>query len=279
MNKILKREQLAPKIVKLVVDAPLVARSAKEGQFIITRVGEDGERIPLTIADFNREAGTVTIIVQEIGYSTQQMCALKEGEFLNDFAGPLGMQSEIPQSGRVLCIGGGVGTAVIYPQIKLLTSNKVDTYAIIGGRSKELVILEDEIRALTPNTFISTDDGSAGIKGRVTDVLAMLVEQQGLHFDHVLAVGPLIMMKVVSEATKKYGIPTTVSMNPLMVDGTGMCGCCRVTVGGKVKYACVDGPEFDGHLIDFDEAMLRSRTYCDEEKHICTCRAGGKTNG
>jgi len=276
MYKILQREQLAPKIVKLVVDAPLVAKSAKAGQFIITRANDEGERIPLTIADFDPVVGSVTIIVQEIGYSTQLICALQAGESLHDFAGPLGMASEIPQKGTVVCIGGGVGTAVIYPQIKNLVANGVETYAIIGGRNKELVILEDELRALTPHVYVSTDDGTAGIHGRVTDVLAMLVEEKGIHFDHVLAVGPTIMMKVVCDVTRKYNIPTTVSMNTLMVDGTGMCGCCRLTVDGQTKYACVDGPEFDGFLVNFEEAMQRSRTYREEEQHICTCRAGGQ---
>lgn len=276
MYKILKRKQLAAKIVQLTVEAPLVAASAKAGQFVIVRGTEDGERIPLTVADFDTKTGGVTIIVQEIGYSTQLICALQEGEYLHDFAGPLGRESEIPAKGRVLCIGGGVGTAVIYPQIKHLTSLGIETYAIIGGRSQDLVILEEEIRSLTPHVYVSTDDGSAGMKGRVTDVLAMLVEQENIHFDHILAVGPIIMMKVVSDVTRKYNIPTTVSMNPLMVDGTGMCGCCRLTVDGQTKYACVDGPEFDGHLVNFDEAMQRSRTYVEEEAHACKCRAEGR---
>nr|MBO2493539.1 ferredoxin-NADP reductase [Clostridia bacterium] len=268
MYKILRKEKLAPAIWLMKVEAPFVARRAMPGQFIILRVKEEGERIPLTIADYDRQQGWVTIIFQEVGLTTRLLAQLNEGDSILDFVGPLGRASELDGLKRVLCIGGGVGVAPLYPQIKYLWEKGTSVDVIIGARSKEYLILEEEIRGICDNLYITTDDGSYGRKGFVSDVLKELLDQ-GNQYDEVIAIGPLIMMKVVSEITKQYGVHTVVSMNPIMVDGTGMCGGCRVTVGGEVRYACVDGPDFDGHLVDFDEAMRRQRMYREEEQHIC----------
>jgi len=268
MYKILRKEKLAPAIWLMKVEAPFVARRAMPGQFIILRVKEEGERIPLTIADYDRQQGWVTIIFQEVGLTTRLLAQLNEGDSILDFVGPLGRASELDGLKRVLCIGGGVGVAPLYPQIKYLWEKGTSVDVIIGARSKEYLILEEEIRGICDNLYITTDDGSYGRKGFVSDVLKELLDQKN-EYDKVIAIGPLIMMKVVSEITRQYGVPTVVSMNPIMVDGTGMCGGCRVTVGGEVRYACVDGPDFDGHLVDFDEAMRRQRMYREEEQHIC----------
>ncbi|MGI6705207.1 MAG: sulfide/dihydroorotate dehydrogenase-like FAD/NAD-binding protein [Clostridia bacterium] len=264
MYKIISKRVLAPNLKQMVIEAPLVARKAMPGQFIILRVDETGERIPLTIADYDREKGTVTIIFQEVGKTTKLLGSLEAGDFLRDFVGPLGKASEFDGLKRVLCIGGGVGTAVVYPQVKMLYSMGVQVDVIIGARSKEYIILEEEISQCCDHLYITTDDGSYGRQGFVTDILKELIEK-GNQYDRVIAIGPLIMMKTVSAITKEHGIKTIVSMNPVMVDGTGMCGGCRVTVGGKSLYACVDGPDFDGHLVDFDEAMRRQQMYKDEE--------------
>jgi len=269
MYKILRKEQINPNTILMQVHAPLVANSAHAGQFIILRASEDGERIPLTIADFNRETGSVTIIFQTVGASTNYMATLSVGDSFQNFAGPLGAPSHLENMKRVLCIGGGVGTAVVFPMIKQLSILGTHVDVIVGARSKDYIILEDEIKALAKNLYITTDDGTYGMKGFVTDKLKELLEK-GEVYDEVIVIGPLIMMKFVCLTTKEYGVKTTVSMNPIMVDGTGMCGCCRVNVGGETKYACVDGPDFDGHLIDFDSVIKRSSTYVDQEKdHVC----------
>jgi len=269
MYKIVKKEQINPNTILMQIDAPLVAKAAHAGQFIILRASNEGERIPLTIADFDRETGSVTIIFQTVGASTNYMATLKEGDSLSNFAGPLGSPSHLENMKRVLCIGGGVGTAVVFPMIKQLSLLGTDVDVIVGARSKEYIILEKEIDALAKNFYITTDDGSYGMKGFVTDKLKQLLDA-GEEYDEVIVIGPLIMMKFVCLTTKEYGVKTTVSMNPIMVDGTGMCGCCRVSVGGETKYACVDGPDFDGHLVDFDGVIKRSSTYVEHEKdHVC----------
>lgn len=275
MYKILEKKALAPAIKFMKVDAPLVARKAMPGQFIILRVMEEGERIPLTIADSDQHEGWVSIIFQEVGETTRDLGRLEEGEFILDFVGPLGKASDLDELDNVLCIGGGVGIAPLHPQIKYLHEKGKQVDVIIGARSKDYVILEDQIRGMCNNLYVATDDGSYGHKGFVTDVLKQLIES-GKKYDHVIAIGPLVMMKMVCRLTKEYGIPTTVSMNPIMVDGTGMCGGCRVTVGGQVRYACVDGPDFDGHLVDFDEALRRSQMYKEEERQEHDCKIGGR---
>lgn len=276
MYRILYKEELAPAMKLMKIEAPLIAKKAAPGQFIMLRVMEGGERIPLTIADYNRSEGWVTIIFQEVGNTTQALGKLEEGDFILDFAGPLGKPSDLDGLKRVLCIGGGVGTAPLYPQVKYLHEKGADVDVIIGARSREYIMLEKEMRTAGNRVYITTDDGSYGHKGFVTDILKKLIDE-GNQYDKVIAIGPLIMMKVVSGITKEYGIHTTVSMNPIMVDGTGMCGGCRVTVGGQVKYACVDGPDFDGHLVDFDEAMRRQQMYKEEEtvEHDCHLYQGG----
>jgi ferredoxin--NADP+ reductase len=273
MYKIVRKIVLNPQVKLMEIMAPYIAKKAHPGQFIILRINEDGERIPLTIADYNREKGTVTIIFQEVGKTTKMLGELEEGDSLLDIVGPLGMASHLEGYKRVAVIGGGLGTAIAYPQAKELHNlgAKVDTIA--GFRSKDIIILEDELKAVSDGLYITTDDGSNGVKGFVTDILKKLIEE-GNQYDLVVAIGPLIMMKVVSNLTKQYGIKTIVSMNPVMIDGTGMCGGCRVTVGGKTKFACVDGPDFDGHEVDFDEAMRRQQIYKKEEKasmeaHVC----------
>ncbi len=266
MFKIISKESLNPTVSKMVIDAPLIAKKAEPGQFIIFRAKEDSERIPLTIADFDRTAGTVTIIYQIVGAGTMELDSLKEGECLNDFVGPLGVPSHTEGLKKVAVVGGGVGCAIAYPIAKKLHAQGCEVHSIVGFRNKDLVILEDDFNAVSDKLVMMTDDGSHGTKGLVTDALESLI-QEGNKYDEVIAIGPLIMMKFVCLTTKKYDIKTVVSMNPIMIDGTGMCGGCRLTVGGKTKFACVDGPDFDGHLVDFDEAMHRGTMYKEFETH------------
>ena len=266
MYRIAKRRALNPTVTLLEIEAPRVAKKAKPGQFIILRVDAEGERIPLTIADSNPEAGTVTIIFQIVGGSTEKLNHLAEGEYIHDFCGPLGRATEIEGLRKVAVVGGGVGSAIAYPVTKALHKAGAEVHAIVGFRNKDLVILEDEFRANSSRLVLMSDDGSVGEKGLVTDALRALIES-GEQYDEVITIGPLVMMKFVSLLTKEYGIKTVASMNPVMIDGTGMCGGCRLTVGGKTKFACVDGPEFDAHEIDFDEAMERSMMYRDFERH------------
>ena len=264
MYRILKKEVLNPTVTLMAVEAPLVARKAQPGQFIILRVDEDGERIPLTIADFDRETGSVTVIFQLVGATTMALGRLEEGQYIQDFVGPLGTPSRLEGLKKVAVVGGGVGCAIAWPIAKRLHEQGAEVHAIVGFRSQDLVILEDQFRAVSDRLEVMTDDGSSGRKGLVTDALEELI-RAGEEYDEVFAIGPLVMMKFVSALTKRYGVKTTVSMNPLMVDGTGMCGGCRLTVGGRVRFACVDGPDFDGHQVDFDEAMARSSAYREEE--------------
>ena len=266
MYRIVKKRVLNPTVSLMEVEAPLVARKAEPGQFIILRVDENGERIPLTIADYDRERGTVTIIFQIVGATTEKLNHKEEGDYLQDFVGPLGKATETEGLKRVAVIGGGVGTAIAYPVAKKLHDVGCHVDLIVGFRNKDLIILEDEFRAASTNFIIGTDDGSYGKKALVTDLLREQIEA-GAQYDRVIAIGPVIMMKFVCQLTKEYNIPTVVSMNPIMIDGTGMCGGCRLTVGGETKFACVDGPEFDGHLVDFDEAMARGAMYKDFERH------------
>ena len=266
MYRIVKRKELNPTVTLLEIEAPLVAKKAKPGQFIILRTDAEGERIPLTIADSNKERGTVTIIFQIVGGTTEKLNHLKEGESLEDFVGPLGRATEIEGLKKVAVVGGGVGSAIAYPVAKALHEAGAEVHTIVGFRNKDLVILEDEFRANSSRFVLMSDDGSAGEKGLVTDALKKLIES-GEQYDEVITIGPLVMMKFVSLLTKEYGIKTIASMNPVMIDGTGMCGGCRLTVGGKTKFACVDGPEFDAHEIDFDEAMERSTMYSGFERH------------
>lgn len=264
MYRIAEKEVLNPTVVKMVVEAPLIAKKAQPGQFIIFRAKENSERVPLTIADYDREKGTVTIIFQIVGASTMELNTLDAGDYILDFVGPLGKPSKIDGLKKVLVIGGGVGCAIAYPIAKKLHENGAEVHSITGFRNKDLIILEDEFSKVSDVMKIMTDDGSYGEKGLVTEALEKLVAE-GNEYDEVIAIGPLVMMKFVSLTTKKYGIKTTVSMNPIMVDGTGMCGGCRLTVGGETKFACVDGPDFDGHLVDFDEAISRSGVYKEFE--------------
>ena len=266
MYQIVKKEALNPTVTRMVVKAPLIARKAEPGQFIIFRATADGERIPLTIADYDREAGTVTIIFQIVGASTMELNTLEEGDCIHDFVGPLGTPSHVEGLKKVAVVGGGVGCAIAYPVAKKLHELGAEVHAVVGFRNKDLVILEDEFKAVSDRLCMMTDDGSYGEKGLVTAALEKLIEE-GNRYDEVIAIGPLIMMKFVCQVTKKYDIKTTVSMNPIMIDGTGMCGGCRLTVGGETKFACVDGPDFDGHLVDFDEAMKRGSMYRDFETH------------
>ncbi|MBE7049060.1 MAG: sulfide/dihydroorotate dehydrogenase-like FAD/NAD-binding protein [Ruminococcaceae bacterium] len=282
MYKIIKKDILNPQVKRMVIEAPLIAKKAEPGQFIIFRVDEEGERVPLTIADYDRKAGTVTIIFQEVGKSTRQLGALSAGDSILDFVGPLGRPSELEGIKKAAVIGGGLGTAIAYPQAKKLHALGCEVHSIIGFRNKDLIILEDEVRAVSEKIVVMTDDGSNGNQGFVTNALRQLVES-GEHYDLVLAIGPLVMMKSVCDVTREYGLKTVVSMNPIMIDGTGMCGGCRVKVGGETKFACVDGPDFDGHLVDFDAAMRRSSMFRDKERqslehHECRL-TGGKHNG
>lgn len=260
MYKILEKTPLNPTVTKMVVEAPLVAKRAQAGQFIIFRTFEDSERVPLTIADYDREKGTITIIFQIVGEATMELNSLSAGDYICDFAGPLGTASNLDGLKKVCVVGGGVGCAIAYPTAKKLHENGAVVHSVVGFRNRDLVILEDEFNAVSDTLKIVTDDGSYGEKGLVTEALEKLIAD-GNQYDEVIAIGPLVMMKFVSLLTKKYNIKTTVSMNPIMVDGTGMCGGCRLTVGGETKFACVDGPDFDGHLVDFDEAMKRSGVY------------------
>ncbi|MDY3034720.1 MAG: sulfide/dihydroorotate dehydrogenase-like FAD/NAD-binding protein, partial [Absicoccus sp.] len=266
MYKILKKEVLNPTVTKLVVEAPFVAKHAKAGQFIILRVDKDSERIPFTIEDADPATGAVSIIFQIVGGMTMLLNTKEEGDFIHDFVGPLGKPSEIDGNKKVAIIGGGVGCAIALPTAKAFHQAGAQVTSITGFRNKDLVILEDEFQANSDAFYLMSDDGTAGEKGLVTNKLEELI-QSGQQFDEVVAIGPLIMMKFVCLTTKKYEIPTVVSMNPIMVDGTGMCGCCRLSVGGQMKFACVDGPDFDGHQVDFDEAMSRNKTYADFEAH------------
>ncbi len=266
MFKIVERKELNPTVTKLVIEAPLVAKKAQPGQFIIVRAKEDSERIPLTVADYDREAGTVTIIFQIVGGSTMELNELREGESVHDFVGPLGVASHLDGLKKVAVVGGGVGCAIAYPIAKKLHELGCEVHSIVGFRNKDLVILEDEFAACSDKLVMMTDDGSHGQKGVVTAPLEELIKN-GENYDEVIAIGPLVMMKFVCLTTKKYDVKTVVSMNPIMIDGTGMCGGCRLTVGGETKFACVDGPDFDGHLVDFDEAMQRGNMYKEFETH------------
>ena len=268
MYNILKAEELADKIYLMDVEAPRVAKRCQPGEFVIVKMDEAGERIPLTICDYNREKGTVTIVFQIVGASTYKMASLKAGDAFQDFVGPLGRPSEFVSEGleavrkrKYLFVAGGVGAAPVYPQVKWMKERGIDADVIVGAKNKELLILEDVMREAAGNLYVTTDDGSYVRKGMVTDVIKDLVEVQGKKYDICVAIGPMIMMKFVCKLTKELNLPTIVSMNPIMVDGTGMCGACRLSVGGEVKFACVDGPEFDGHLVNFDEAMKRQQMY------------------
>lgn len=266
MNRILKKQSLNPTVTLMEVDAPLVARKAEPGQFIILRVDDQGERIPLTVADYDREKGTITIIFQVVGATTEKLNHLNEGDFIHDFVGPLGRATHTDGLKKVAVVGGGVGCAIAFPVAKKLHQLGAEVHAITGFRSRDLVILEDAFQANSSRLIRMSDDGSWGEKGLVTDALRRLIEA-GEQYDEVITIGPLPMMKFVCKLTKEFGVKTIASMNPIMIDGTGMCGGCRLTVGGQTRFACVDGPEFDGHEIDFDEAIARSATYRDFERH------------
>lgn len=285
MFKILKAEQLADKIFLMDVEAPRVAKSCEPGEFVIVKMDEIGERIPLTICDYNREAGVVTIVFQIVGASTQRMSELKAGDAFEDVVGPLGRPSEfvhedleVLKNKKMLFVAGGVGTAPVYPQVKWLRAHGIDADVIVGAKNKDLLILEDQMRDVAGNLYVTTDDGSYVRKGMVTDVIKDLVINQGKKYDVCVAIGPMIMMKFVCLLTKELNLPTIVSMNPIMVDGTGMCGACRLTVGDEVKFACVDGPEFDGHLVNFDEAMKRQQMYKTQEGRAMLKLKEGKTH-
>ena len=272
MYKIVKKRGLTDNIFLMDVEAPRVAKSSHPGQFVIVKMDDKGERIPLTICDYDKEAGTVTIVFQTIGESTIKMAKLNEGDYFADFVGPLGQPSELIHEDveelkkkKIMFIAGGVGTAPVYPQVKWLNSVGVKADVIIGARSTDIMILNEEMKEGAGNLYIATDDGSSGFKGLVTDYLKKLVVEDGNKYDLVVAIGPMIMMKFVSLLTKELGIKTVVSLNPIMVDGTGMCGACRVQVGDEIKFACVDGPEFDGHLVDFDQSIRRQAMYKSEE--------------
>lgn len=276
MYKILKKKTLAPQVKLMEIDAPLIARKAEPGQFIMFRIDDAGERVPLTIADHDREKGTVTIIYQEVGKSTQQLGEMSEGECILDFVGPLGVPSHLEGLKKVAVIGGGLGCAIAYPQAKKLKALGTEVDVIMGYRSKENIILEEEMDSAANRLFVATDDGSNGTKGFVTDVFQRLLAE-GNKYDLVIAIGPLMMMRAVCKLTKEAGIKTVISMNSIMIDGTGMCGCCRLTVAGKTKFACVDGPDFLGHEVDFDEAIARQDMYRQEEKKSLErheCRLG-----
>ena len=267
MYKILEAKELTTNIYQMIVEAPRVAKSCEPGQFIIVRLDQEGERIPLTICDYDRQAGTVTIVFQTVGAETYRMASLKTGDSFHDFVGPLGCPSELVNESedslkqkKILFVAGGVGTAPVYPQVKWLHEHGVAADVIVGAKTKDLLILEKEMEAVAGNLYVTTDDGSYGRSGMVTKTIQDLVDE-GKQYDVCIAIGPMIMMKFVCKLTETLGIPTVVSLNPIMVDGTGMCGACRVTVGGEVKFACVDGPEFDGHKVDFDQAMKRQQIY------------------
>ncbi len=276
--KVLKKELLSPRLYRFDVEASRIAKKTQPGQFVILRVNEEGERIPLTVADFDREKGTITLIFQEVGASTELLAQLEPGEEILDFVGPLGQKSEIePGIGTVVCIGGGVGIAPVYPIARGMKQAGNKVISILGARSKDILIMEEEMRAISDEIFITTDDGSYGAKGFVTTALQQIVDR-GEKIDRIYAIGPVVMMKSVVEATRLLGVKTIVSLNPVMVDGTGMCGCCRVEVGGETKFACVDGPEFDGHLVDFDGLRARQAMYREmearEKDHVCRIGLG-----
>ena len=266
MYRIVENTPLNPTVTKMVVEAPLIAKKALPGQFVILRAGADSERIPLTVADYDREKGTVTVIFQVVGGGTMELNALKEGESLHDFVGPLGRASELDGLKKVCVVGGGVGCAIALPVAKALHEKGTEVHSVVGFRNQDLVILEDAFKACSDKFVLMSDDGSRGRKGLVTAALEELI-QSGEQYDEVIAIGPLVMMKFVVAVTKKYNVKTVVSMNPIMIDGTGMCGGCRLTVGGKTRFACVDGPEFDGFEVDFDEAIHRGAMYKDFEAH------------
>ncbi len=264
-NKIVFAQEIAPLTTLFEIEADHIARRGQAGQFIILRVNDEGERIPLTIAHRDPDKGTITLVFQVVGKTTEMLADLKVGDEIHDLAGPLGKATEIPTGKTVVCVGGGIGNAVVWPQVQALKEAGNKTIAILGARTKELLILEDEIRSMADETIITTDDGSYGKKGMVTHALVDVIER-GEHIDEVITIGPVVMMKFVCKTTEPYGIPTQASLNPLMVDGTGMCGACRVSVGGKTRFACVEGPEFDGHQVDFDELITRLGYYKPEEQ-------------
>ena len=266
MYRIAKKEALKPTVTLYEIEAPMVAKKAEPGQFIILRVDENGERIPITIHDYDREKGTVTIIVQTVGATTEKLSHKQQGEFIQDFVGPLGRPTETEGKKKVCVVGGGVGCAIAYPVLKKFHDCGAEVHAVVGFKNKDVVILEDKFKSASDVMKLVTDDGSYGEKGLVTDALKQLIEE-GNQYDEIFAIGPAIMMKFVSKTTEPYGIPTTVSMSPIMVDGTGMCGGCRLTVGGETKFACVDGPDFDGHKVDWDESLKRGKMYFDWERH------------
>ena len=266
MYRIVRKEALKPTVILYEIEAPMVAKKAEPGQFIILRVDENGERIPITIHDYDREKGTVTIIVQTVGATTEKLSHKQQGEFLQDFVGPLGRPTETEGKKKVCVVGGGVGCAIAYPVLKKFHDCGAEVHAVVGFKNKDVVILEDKFKSASDVMKLVTDDGSYGEKGLVTDALKQLIEE-GNQYDEIFAIGPAIMMKFVSKTTEPYGIPTTVSMSPIMVDGTGMCGGYRLTVGGETKFACVDGPDFDGHKVDWDESLKRGKMYFDWERH------------
>lgn len=282
MYKIVRKQELNASVTLMEIEAPFVARKAKAGQFIIFRIDEMGERVPLTIAGYDREKGTVTIIFQKVGFSTNALGALKEGDYIHDFVGPLGKPTPVEGKKKVCVVGGGVGCAIAYPVAKKLHQQGAEVHSIVGFRNKDLVILEEEFQAVSDKFVMMTDDGSYGEKGLVTNALEKLIGE-GETYDEVIAIGPLVMMKFVTQLTKQHNIKTVVSMNPIMIDGTGMCGGCRLTVGGKTRFACVDGPDFDGHQVDFDEVIARNATYREfearrKQDHLCRL-GGGAMNG
>ena len=266
MYRIVRKEALKPTVILYEIEAPMVAKKAEPGQFIILRVDENGERIPITIHDYDREKGTVTIIVQTVGATTEKLSHKQQGEFIQDFVGPLGRPTETEGKKKVCVVGGGVGCAIAYPVLKKFHDCGAEVHAVVGFKNKDVVILEDKFKSASDVMKLVTDDGSYGEKGLVTDALKQLIEEVN-QYDEIFAIGPAIMMKFVSKTTEPYGIPTTVSMSPIMVDGTGMCGGCRLTVGGETKFACVDGPDFDGHKVDWDESLKRGKMYFDWERH------------
>ena len=266
MYRIVRKEALKPTVILYEIEAPMVSKKAEPGQFIILRVDENGERIPITIHDYDREKGTVTIIVQTVGATTEKLSHTQQGEFIQDFVGPLGRPTETEGKKKVCVVGGGVGCAIAYPVLKKFHDCGAEVHAVVGFKNKDVVILEDKFKSASDVMKLVTDDGSYGEKGLVTDALKQLIEE-GNQYDEIFAIGPAIMMKFVSKTTEPYGIPTTVSMSPIMVDGTGMCGGCRLTVGGETKFACVDGPDFDGHKVDWDESLKRGKMYFDWERH------------
>ena len=266
MYKIVCKKELNSAVTYMEIEAPFVARKAKAGQFIIFRVDEKSERVPLTIAGYDREKGTVAIIFQKVGLSTEMLGSLNEGDYIQDFVGPLGKPTDVEGKKRVCVVGGGVGCAIAYPVLKKFHDCGAEVHAVVGFKNKDVVILEDKFKSASDVMKLVTDDGSYGEKGLVTDALKQLIEE-GNQYDEIFAIGPAIMMKFVSKTTEPYGIPTTVSMSPIMVDGTGMCGGCRLTVGGETKFACVDGPDFDGHKVDWDESLKRGKMYFDWERH------------